>query len=160
MTINYIHPNLVEEVKELDKIVFTDRNEYTEDKEVILDRLEVFPEGCYGFFENKKLIGYATSERWSKHHKTNLNEKASKKHDKGGTILYISVICVHPNTQGKRVRSELMEKLIALARGLKLKSIYLRTTHAQKFFEKFGFRLIKHFSDENNVHDTMELILQ
>lgn len=126
-----------------------------DDEEVFLDRITVFPEGCLGIFEDDNLVAFITSEIWSDYHKPEYNRKASKHHDVNGKILYVTDMAVLPNYQGKGIGSKLVDLLKQLAKENCLDLIYLGTSKARKFYERNGFRFLKHVIDDY-PYDLME----
>ena len=130
-----------------------------EDKEVILDRINTFREGCWGIFNKTELIGYCSSEIWESYNKIKLNQKASINHQLKGKILYITSIAILPEYQNKGFGGRLIKKLIKIARKHKLLSLYLRTSKARKFYEKNGFQFVKYVSEGIDNYDIMELRL-
>ncbi|MFH1589413.1 MAG: GNAT family N-acetyltransferase [archaeon] len=128
-------------------------------EETFQDRIETFPEGCLGFFQENNLIAFTTTEIWSEINKIEYNSKASVNHDKNGYMLYVSDMAVLPVYQGKNIGSELIKELINLAKKLDLGSIYLGSSKAKGFYEKNGFTFLKRVADDGHPYDLMEFRL-
>tara|TARA_Y100000034_G_C6859411_1_gene390949 strand:+ start:366 stop:812 length:447 start_codon:yes stop_codon:yes gene_type:complete len=147
--IKQLKPEIIEEFKALDSKVF----DFSEKKEILLHRIKTFPKGCIGYYINNKLLSYITSELWVKHHIPRINTKGH--HDEKGKILYITSTGVNPKHQNKGIGSKLLKNMIKRAKRMKLKSIYLRTHKAKKFYEKNGFSFVK----RGKGYDIMELYI-
>lgn len=132
---------------------------YNDMSDIFQDRIEIFPEGCMGFFQKNSLIGFTTTEIWSRINKISYDSKASENHDGNGHLLYVSDMAVLPTYQSKGIGSLLLKEIIHLAKKMNLDSIYLGTTKARKFYEKNGFQFIKHVAEDKSPYDIMELKL-
>lgn len=81
MKIKNLIPKYINKIMKEEHQIF---NKIVESKEVILNRIETFPKGCFGIFYNENLVGYITSEIWGKHNMVKLNVKASDNHNPKG----------------------------------------------------------------------------
>lgn len=157
MQIRKLKESDLENVILIEKMIF---GYIAENEEVILSRIKTFNQGCLGVFKKNKLIGYCSSEIWNKYNKIELNVEAEKNHNANGTILYITSLAVLKEFQNKKIGTKLLKNLVNLAKKLNLKSIYLRTSKAEKFYEKNGFKKIRRvYPNTKKQYDIMELTL-
>ena len=95
--------------------------EIQEDKNVFLERIEVFPDGFFILEDKNNVIGYFSSELWNSVPKEgdscfSLNHSALENHKKKGTVLYVSSIAIlngyKGNGLGYRFFTESINKIV------------------------------------------------
>lgn len=114
-----------------------------EDPEIIAARLAVFPEGMAVVVLRGQLIGYSSAEKWLSDREPALNEHPRDTHHADGRIFCITAMAISSAFQRQGYGTTLLHYLIDLARTHGCYQIVLETTHAQQFYQKQGFQMIR-----------------
>lgn len=112
-----------------------------EPPETIAKRLAVFAEGFIVLEKENILLGYATAEKWIEQREPALDEDPFTTHQPSGRIFCITAMAVRPAFWRQGYGTAILHHLIDIARQHQCQQIILETTHAQSFYEKFGFRI-------------------
>ena len=119
-----------------------------EDPAIIQARLTVFPAGCVILEELNEdgvpaFVGYLTTEKWEELRDPVLDEDPRTTHDPNGAILCITTLAVAPAYQNQRLGERLLGEAIRIARNARCTQIVLETAHAQRFYLRHGFTILK-----------------
>lgn len=116
-----------------------------EEPAIIRSRLATFPQGC-AVLEGRSsdgqpfIAGYLTTEKWAELREPALDEDPRKSHRPDGHVLNITTLAVVPACQGQGLGARLLEHAIEVARAEGCGQIVLETAHAERFYERHGFR--------------------
>lgn len=138
----------IDAIMNIEKEAFVE--EIQENKDIFLERIEIFPDGFFILEEDNKEIGYFSSELWNSVPQNgnscfSLNHSALENHKKEGTVLYISSIAIlneyKGNGLGYRFFSESVEKIIKSFPQIKeivllVNEIWIAALH---IYKKCGF---------------------
>lgn len=112
-----------------------------EDPDIIRARLQVFPEGFLVVEEDGSVLGFGSSEKWLHYREPALNEDPRDTHRSDGTVLCITGMAVKATHRNRGIGSAILARLVGVAREHRCEQVVLETTHAQRFYEKYGFRV-------------------
>jgi ribosomal protein S18 acetylase RimI-like enzyme len=134
---------------DLNKILLIQANayrlEFNESIEVFDHKIDLFPEGCLGVWNQNSLIAYAFAHPWIKDQPIPLNEHTFilPTHP---DLLYIHDVAVHRKWHRMGVAHQLVKHLIKLAQHNKLSEFALVAVQGtESFWEQFDFRRIRSF---------------
>lgn len=121
-----------------------------EEPEIFKKRFLAHPQGFFVAEVEKneeggdgKVVGFATSERWTEEREPTMNEDPLETHHAEGKVLCITGMAVLEEFQGRAVGSRLLEKLICMAKEQHSEAIILETSRARRFYEKNGFHFVR-----------------
>eukprot|EP00743_Colponemidia_sp_Colp-15_P009012 GILK01009837.1.p1 GENE.GILK01009837.1~~GILK01009837.1.p1 ORF type:complete len:177 (-),score=11.11 GILK01009837.1:124-615(-) len=110
-----------------------------ETDDIYQKKIDVFPEGCLGCFDNDVLIAYAMSHPWNSAVPVQLNEKNFAIPDHPD-CYYIHDVAVNTSYRGKGVGHKLFARMVEVAKGLGFKKMKLvAVLGGDQFWAKFGF---------------------
>ncbi|MFZ5967177.1 MAG: GNAT family N-acetyltransferase [Bacillota bacterium] len=109
-------------------------------KDVLKERISVFPEGFFVAELNNEIIGFINGGATNKNYIEDAFFKTMNLHMSNGDNLVIFGLDVHPNYQRKGFAKELMEYYIEAAKKDGRKKILLTCKeHLIKYYEQFGY---------------------
>jgi len=123
-------------------------------------RLKTFQNGFIILIAENEIAAYGCSEKWLTEHEPGLDENPATTHHIDGKILCITAMAVKTNFRGRGYGLLILDKLIEIARRENCGQIILETTHAQGFYLKRGFKLIRKRTKGEISLDVMSLTLK
>jgi len=146
-------------VAEIDAEAFTAYGT-AEKPETFQLRLKTFPDGFLILIAENEIAAYGCSEKWLAEREPGLNENPATNHHIDGKILCITAMAVKSNFRGRGYGLLILDKLIEIARRENCGQIILETTHAQDFYVKRGFKMIRKRTEGEISMDVMSLDLK
>lgn len=114
-----------------------------ESTEVITARLAVFPDGFIVLTDQEGVIlGYGSAEKWLYRREPGLNEDPFATHQPDGKVFCITAMAVKNSHRQQGLGTAILERLIAIARQHGCTEVILETTHAQRFYQNYGFQVL------------------
>ena len=134
--------------EDMDSILEVERDAFPEylqaNKEALIERLNLFPEGFLIVENDSEIIGLSTAliiEEVSS--ASDLNRKPKKLFNEEGDTYYLRSIAVRKSFQGQNVGKKLIETHMANARKRGLKRLVLTSLKSlEGYYEKLGFRKV------------------
>ena len=133
--------------KDLPEIVAIDEEAFSpygtaEEAKVFSERYASFQTVVVVLEQGGKVVGYGCSEKWRARRLPALGEHIAETHDPNGRYFCITGMAVRTADWHKGYGTALLNALIGIAQHEGCHTIVLETTHAQGFYEKFGFRTV------------------
>lgn len=123
-----------------------------ENRETFLERISVFAEGFYVFYENDfRIAGYFSSELWNNfdcNKSFALGHSSKESHCSGGKILYVSSFALRKEYRGKGLGEELfsrcIDKIREENRNIQKEILLVNSLWdgAKHIYEKQGFKFV------------------
>lgn len=113
--------------------------------DVFNERLNIFSEGCFGAWDNERLLGYVFSHPWILNHEVPLH-RVNLDLPKHANCLYLHDMAIDPNYRGLRIGTQLWYSIQHKAKEMKLYSVALvAVLGAATFWSQLGFLPIHSF---------------
>lgn len=114
-----------------------------EEPEIFAKRLAAFPDGFVVAEAQGQIIGYGASERWDQEREPVMNEDPALTHRPQGKIFCVTGMAVRKFCRGQGVGFGLLARLSSIAKEKECEKILLETTHAQDFYLRHGFHIVR-----------------
>jgi len=128
-----MHYNDIKKVHSLSLIQWG--SEYYESNEIIQNKFDFYPNGCYIYEKDFKVQGYVISYPWSKNIIPSLNEYLDEKTEKNS--YYIDDIVLIPDVRGTHLADEIIQLITENKPSVCLIAVPFSTQH---YWEKIGFK--------------------
>lgn len=123
-------------------------------------RLTVFPDGFIILVDENEIAAYACTEKWLTEREPGLDENPQFTHQQDGRILCITGMAVKQKFRGRGHGLLILDKLIEIAHRERCLKIIVETSHAQGFYLKRGFKVIKNRIERETSLDVMSLEME
>lgn len=132
------------DLKDIYKISCQIHPDLPESQEVIVNKLEFFPEGCWLLSSEDALFGYALSHPWRLFNIPQLNKKLSTPMAIPD-CLYLHDLALLKIARGKGAAKQLVERLTGIAYSRKLSFLALTSVYdTPPIWQRLGFKIMNH----------------
>lgn len=110
-----------------------------ESAETFVKKMQLFPRGCLGFFDEGKLLAYVFSHPWSGDQVVPLDCGLADLPE-APDCLYIHDLAVRRDSRSRRIGGQLVEALFSLAQTLRIRRFMLVAVQGSEgFWTRWGF---------------------
>ena len=110
--------------------------------ELFMEKLKLFPEGCFVLLQNETMVGYAFSYPWLLKDVPPLNQHLVELPD-APDCLFIHDVAIQPHARGYGAAAVLVERMTGLARARHIQFLALVSVYdTHRLWAHFGFQLI------------------
>ncbi|MCB5176315.1 GNAT family N-acetyltransferase [Microvirga lenta] len=114
--------------------------DHPEDRDVLAERLELYPAGCHVLEEGGSIVGYALTHPWRFGEPPPLNERL-RGIPPVPTTYYIHDVALLPGGRGKGHAADIAERVAEHARSEGFTNMSLVAVNgSRRFWERLGFR--------------------
>jgi ribosomal protein S18 acetylase RimI-like enzyme len=127
----------LDQVKVLADLIHVD---HPEDMDVLAERQQLYPQGCFVLAESDHLIGYTLTHPWSFGKPPPLNSRL-REIPSMATTYYIHDLALLPQSRGRGHAAQAVELLAGHAQAAGFGNLSLvAVNNSQAFWERLGFR--------------------
>ena len=123
-------------------------------------RLTAFPNGFIILIAENEIAAYGCSEKWLTEREPGLGENPLITHQPDGRIFCITAMAVKLKYQKRGYGLLILDKLLEIAHNEGCRKIIVETTHAQGFYLKRGFNVVKNRTERGITLDVMSLDIE
>ncbi len=135
-------PMVSDDLKAVSNLASDIHADFPESDSVLLEKLKLFPEGCYILAEGSMISGYLLSHPWKRHDPPALDNLLGCLPPRYDTY-YIHDLALAGSARGHGMAGPIIEEIVKLARSLQLTSVSLVAVGGSKGFWKHQkFRII------------------
>jgi ribosomal protein S18 acetylase RimI-like enzyme len=130
------------DLPEISEIASRIHPDLPEGSDVLAEKMRLCPDGCLVLVANDAIVGYGLSHPWMRHQIPRLDELLHAL-PSAADCLYVHDVAVLPAFRGRQAADSYIERIIALARSVRITALALVSVYDTPFFwERFGFRVV------------------